>query len=165
MQTVLAFDQSYSNIGYAYWDGKDFNPYDVRQSKYGSFRIDSFETKFAKRSFIKVLAKGLDLTFNPDIIVVEQIRMFNKGFAKLTPIVDLAEIISCIVDELYPKKVYAIDSRSWKSKVIGDASADKVAAVKFVKDNFGIDADHDTCDAICQSLYPSKNKAILNLVR
>lgn len=154
---VLAFDQSYSNIGFAYWNGKEFI-----DKSYGSFNIKSIGNNIVKRAFIRTLARGLVETFKPEMVIVEQIRMFNKGFAKLGPIVDLAEMITTIVDEVFPLPVYAIDSRSWKAKVIGDASADKEQAVKFVKDNFGIDADHDTCDAICQSLYPSKPKAILN---
>lgn len=153
---VLAFDQSYKNIGYSIYNGKD-----VLDS--GSFKLANYPNSVARRSFIKALAKALDLCYSPDTIVAEQIRLKSKFGVNINTIICLAEITSTIADAIYPKKIYTIDSRSWKAKVIKNGSANKSHSVLLVKSVFDLDVDHDCADAICMSMYPFENKPILNL--
>lgn len=158
MSNCLAFDQSYTNFGYAVYDLANEELID-----YGSFKTEKYSSRVVKRHFVWALAKSLKMKYNPSKVVCEQIRLKNKFGISLNTIVALAEITSRIADAVWPEKVYTVDSKSWKAKVCKDASADKADSVAFVKKEFDIDVDHDTADAICMAIYPSKEKPILNL--
>lgn len=154
---ILAFDQAYKNIGYAVSS-------DGNLLEYGSFKLDNFFNKTIKRSFVEGLVKTLDMVYNPDMVVCEQVRLKNSFGININSIVALSELIAVIVDSVYPKNVYTIDSKSWKAKVVGKANATKEDTVEHVNNVYGLsNIDHDCADAICMSVYPNCKKPVLNI--
>jgi Holliday junction resolvasome RuvABC endonuclease subunit len=155
-KTVIAFDQSYTQIGYAV--AKDEIIID-----YGSFKLGVYPNRSIKRSFIWGLAKALDLCYNSDLIICEQIRLKNSFGINIKTIIALAEISARIADAVFPKRIYTVDSKSWKAKVIGNGSASKEDAILFVKNKFNIETNDDCADAICMALVPFAKNPLLNL--
>ena len=160
---VLAFDQSYQRTGVAV----------AKDDKL--ICCESYELKFAdkkmKRLFLRIITDLYQKLYNPNMIVVERVRTFSGGntekkrtkgfFMSTSTIIALGCLVSSIVDS---SKVpgYSADTRSWKSRVLGSAKADKNDAVKFIK-KLGFDVDHDAADAGCMALYPFKKGAIEKL--
>ena len=53
----------------------------------------------------------------------------------------------------YPQKVYSVDTRCWKSRVIGQSKGNKSVSVKYIKNRFGLKLNDDAADAACISLF------------
>jgi len=149
---VLSFDQSYQRTGVGISNnGKVVKCFSVELN---------FSSKTLKRKYLQNLAKALVKKHKPDMITVERTRMYSGGFVSQGTIMALGALVAAIVDAVYPVKTYSIDTRSWKAKVIGWASADKKDAVNVLK-MIGFSVDHDAADAGCMSLYPYKKNIIL----
>lgn len=154
---TLAFDQSHQRTGVAVAeDGKlkCCESYDI-----------NFPNKRLKRMFISELVKVYQSIYKPNMITVERVRTFSGGntenkfrkkgfFMSTKTIISLGCLVSVIADAANVQ-VYSIDTRSWKSKVLGSSKCDKDDAVRFIKKH-GFEVDHDAADAGCMALYPFK---------
>lgn len=161
----LGIDQSYTNFGIAVVKGKDIEH--AKILSYNSFNFKGMKTKIEKRLFVRKLIKHAIKKFEPDIIVLERIRVFSQGYLGINYIKATAPLIATVVDTSYPQKVYSVDTRSWKSKVCGKASgmhkADKGVSVRYINNRFGVLMNDDQADAVCIALYgleKDKNKKL-----
>jgi hypothetical protein len=160
---VIGIDQSYTRTGISIAaDGK------LKMVK--SFNLKGLKSKTEKREFIKnKVGDIIDFCFSRSknvIIIVERIRLFtggsnkNKGFLAMPYIKSTAALITIIVDVAYNRgvNVYSVDTRSWKSKIIGTSRRKggntKVLTLEYVKKlGFDIGKDDDAADSACIALY------------
>lgn len=182
---VIGVDQSYTKTGISICiDGS------LEMVKSTGFK--GLESRSQKRKhLIKLLSKLLDKATREaaeTIIICERIRTFSKAFGskgnaqgsnpsylKMTGAL-VAAIVDIAAD--YNVKVYSVDTRAWKSKVVGsskartkdgkrDAKGETVDFVTnkgfdlFIRTNKkGVDLyDDDAADSACIALYGFINKA------
>lgn len=198
---VIALDQSYTRTGISVCaDGKLLK---VTGTSFKGLTTLSEKRKHIKGIVDKLTKKSL-LMASEVVIHVERIRTFsnfgNKGKAPnafgqgLKPeyLKKTAALVATIVDAAadHNVKVYSIDTRSWKSKIVGTSKAKKTKdgkrdaksdTVKFIQDKYGIDLfvrtqratkknpngldvyDDDAADSACIALYGFLPKSQQNL--
>lgn len=117
---------------------------------------------------IKNYIKKYNLT-KDDYILFEEIAFF-KGKSRMYNIVSMSFLQATLINEFSDKiSISAVHVQSWKSKVLGNRSANKEDSVTYVEQHYPqvdlniiehhprkgdiIVKDHDTADAICISLY------------
>lgn len=148
---VLGIDQSYTNFGVAVVKNKDellhIDSYALE--KFGDDEVG----RVAARKFVESAVKALTNRFKPDIIVVERVRLKNTWGINLNDITCMSQLTCKIIDSAFPIKVVSVDTRSFKSKVLGNASAKKDDAINFIKNKFNVNIDHDAAEACCMALY------------
>ena len=151
----LGIDQSYTQIGISIAQGSSIDDGELLLVRWYNYK--GLKDKTQKRRFVAKLIKKLIEKFNPDIIVVERIRLFSQGNVSINYMKCTGALIATIVDASYPKKVYSADTRSWKSRVCGKASGmhagDKGVSVRYIRIRFDLDLNDDAADAICIALY------------
>lgn len=188
---VIGLDQSYARTGYSVCiDGVVKAASFVRFDK----AKNNTEKRFAVRAklidiYVALLKKGYSQG-NDDkfMIVVERIRQFSKNFISMPYITSTAAMIGLIVDWSYTHQipVYSVDTRCWKSRVLGSSTSageqgnksssvkhaiklgfeSKVVTVKTLKNGKQIiKYNDDVADAICISEFPFLNsdKKLLKL--
>lgn len=113
--------------------------------------------------------KKINDEFGIDIIIFESIRLFSYGKIQLQTILSLNKMQTTIVNEFSNIcDIYQVDVRSWKSRVLGSANADKSFSLMYVKNKYPdvniydeiyhpriketeIQLNHDIADSICIS--------------
>lgn len=121
---VIGIDQSYNNTGISVFCDK--------KKKYiGSIRFSSDMTKTQKRYIIynkleTFLRRKINMA-SEVIIIVERIRQFSGGFVSMDYIKSTGALIATIVDvgQKYGIKTYSVDTRAWKSKIVGNSKPQK----------------------------------------
>ena len=157
----LGIDESYTNFGICVTEGDDIQSGKIIKVK--SFNFKGLKSKTEKREFVRQLIKRSIEKYKPNVIMVERIRTFSKGFMGInTYIKNTAPLVTSIVDSAYPQKVYSVDTRCWKSRVIGQSKGDKNVSVNFVKNRFDMKLNDDAADAVCISLFGLEYKKWLN---
>ena len=142
---MLGIDQSYTRFGIAVAaDGVLLNAESMAMS---------FKNKTVKRIAFRAMVEAWTQLYEPDIVVVERVRMFSQSFVSTATIIALGGLVAVAMDAVYPVPVFSVDTRNWKSKVLGTVKASKEDAVVFVK-KLGFDVDHDAADAACMALSP-----------
>lgn len=160
---VIGIDESYTRTGIAVTENGKLLYAD-------SIDFKKLKTKTEKRCAVRKALNSLILNYKPKIIICEKIRTFSQGFISKSYISATGALIATIVDIAFKHDVpvYSVDTRSWKSKVVGTSkhktSNKKLETIEFVKNEFDFDVEgnDDIADAICISLYPLKQGAILN---
>lgn len=132
-----------------------------------SLKLDKVKGKPEKRRIVRRHVLHLIVKYNIDVIVVERVRTFvgktkpGKSWAGISvpTIVALGALVATIVDTVHmhnrrsgkePIRVVSVDTRSWKSKVVGKPGASKEETVKYVAKYLWEDElDHDAADAAC----------------
>lgn len=187
----IGIDQSYKNTGWSIC--KDNTIID-----YGNINLEHENSNTDKRNTINsmveyLITKSLSEVKNKPhrvIIIVERIRLRSQGFLSMNYILSTSALIMNIVDIAYKYgiKVYSVDTRSWKSNIVGSSKGkkkkvlitkgknkgkykivtdNKTDTLKYVKNVLKIDTkgDDDVADAICISKYGflDKNKRKLRL--
>lgn len=147
--TVLSFDPSYKNTGVAV--AEDGNLIYCRSFELKKFGIDS-KFNLVKRVYLRELARALTKRYKPDIVTVEAVRLFSGGFINYETIGALYGLCHAVSEGAFPTETISISTQSFKSKILGDKSAEKDVAVEYVK-NLGFDVDHDAAEAGCMALY------------
>lgn len=160
---IIGIDESYTRTGIAVTENGKLLYVD-------SIDFKKMKTKTEKRCAIRKALNSLILNYKPKIIICEKIRTFSQGFISKSYISATGALIATIVDIAFKHDVpvYSVDTRSWKSKVVGTSkhktSNKKLETIEFIKNEFDFDVEgnDDMADAICISLYPLKQGAILN---
>ncbi len=155
MSTIIAFDQSYARTGVALAiDGK---------LKWSSSWSPCKSSNTEKRRNMRRLVKRLTKFYKPDFVTVERIRMFSGGNVSMAVIMSLGALTLTVVDAAWPLETYSIDTRSWKSKILGSAKASKQDGINYIS-SLGFEVDNDDQgDAGCMALYASRSDALLKL--
>lgn len=131
-------------------------------------RRDS-KTNLEHRKKIINEIKEIHKLFGIDILIFESIRLFSYGHIQMGTILSLNKVQTTIVNECSDLfDIYQVDVRSWKSRVLGTAKADKDMAIAYVRNKYPhvdlfdeiikpikhetiIELNHDLSDAICIS--------------
>ena len=152
--TVIGIDESYKNIGISVIK-------DNEVIKHKSYSYKGCKNKTEKRKYVKKMIKYFTNRYKCDIIILERVRHFSAGFMSKSYIAATSALIACIVDTAYEFNipVYSVDTRSWKSQIVGTSKhkeneSKKQPTIDFVQNVLGIDVkDDDEADAICIGLY------------
>lgn len=150
---ILGCDQSYVCTGLAIIEDKEL-------LYFTSIAFEKNKTKKGKREILKQTIKMIETKYLPDKIVVERTRLFSRGFISPKTIIALGSLTTTIIDATN-LDVYSVDTRSWKAKVIGKASASKKDTINWVKSKFDIEVNMDEADAIAIALYPFMKNPLL----
>ena len=119
---VIGIDQSYKNTGISVSaDGKIKN--------ISNLRLDCFENNSERRQRLKdKLSKVFEKYFlladkygAELMIIIERIRLRSEGFLNIDYIKSIGALNSIIIDCAYEFgiPVYSVDTRAWKSQIIG----------------------------------------------
>lgn len=150
---ALGIDQSSENSGIAVANDNE------ELIDYTSVRLDGFKTSRAKRKMLKNTVKLYVDRYDPEMAVIERVRMFSQNFVSLKTIISLGSLVVAI-DDAVDIDLYSVDTRSWKSRVVGEADASKEETVEYIKNKFNVEVNHDIADAICIALYPFQEGAM-----
>ena len=117
-KVVVGIDQSYNNTGISIAaDGK--------LKKVKSLRLEGLENNSEKRRALASTLDGLLRSVAPRtdevVCIIERIRLRSQGFLNIDYIKSIGALNSVIVDTCHDHgvTVYSVDTRCWKSQVIG----------------------------------------------
>ncbi len=110
----------------------------------------TFENQTHKEIRLKIaeIVVNLIREYNVDFVLLEKVRLFSRGSISFDAVYQLASIVSSIVN-ISTVPVYSVDVRSWKVRILGSAKASKEDAVRYVKQKYNIDHNHDVADSVC----------------
>lgn len=125
---VIGIDQSYNNTGISIC--KDGILTNVK-----SIHLDSFKNNSEKRKhlsnklhhlFSKVKSRS-SCELLEVYVIIEQIRMYSQGFVNINYIKSIGALNAMIVDVAseYDFPVYSVDTRAWKSAIVGTSKPQK----------------------------------------
>lgn len=124
-KVVVGIDQSYNNTGISIAaDGK--------LRKIRSLRLDGYKSNSEKRRALAKTLDGLLRSVAPKareiVCIIERIRLMSQGFLNIDYIKSIGALNSVIVDVCHDHgvEVYSVDTRCWKSKVIGTSKPSPV---------------------------------------
>lgn len=166
---VIGIDESYTRTGISICA-------DNKLLKVRSINFKGLKNKTDKRNKIKNVIKSIIKAIKPKlnsdgeiIIICERIRTFSTGFLSVNYIKSTAALVAVIVDEAKAEgiKTYSVDTRAWKSKIVGtsknkDKKQKKAETMEFVK-KLGFDVNDDAADSACIALYGFLPKQKQNL--
>lgn len=175
-KVVIGIDQSYQNTGISIAaDGKLLK---VTNKEFKGTLANSEKRKQLAKVLINILNK-VPQRATECIIICERIRTFSGGFISTDYIKAMGALIATIVDTAhdYGVEVYSVDTRCWKSTIVGTSKGIKVKvpdkkkggykyvedkklpAIKFIN-GLGFhpvkgngEPDDDACDSACMALY------------
>lgn len=176
---VIGIDQSYTKTGISI-------AINNKLIKVSSIDFVGCKNNSDKRNLIRCklthILKKVSQMGHEGLIICERIRTFSGGFLSTDYIKSTGALIATMVDVAYEFDipVYSVDTRSWKSKIIGSSKADKSGnkkgpTIKFVE-QLGFDVsfktkrgkikyNDDAADSACIALYGflPKSKQTLKL--
>ena len=117
---IIGIDESYKRTGISVVaDGeiKSINSIDFQKIKTNSEKRKILHEKL-NELIIKLKPRAKEI-----IIIVERIRLHSAGFLSIDCIKSIGALNAVIVDTAYEQgvSVYSVDTRAWKSKVVGTA--------------------------------------------
>ena len=117
---IIGIDESYKRTGISVVaDGKI--------KSINSIDLQKIKTNSEKRNLIKTKLSALIQKLRPKaekiIIIVERIRLHSAGFLSMDFIKSIGALNAVIIDTAFEFDipVYSVDTRAWKSKIIGTA--------------------------------------------
>lgn len=161
---VIGIDESYTVTGVALLlDG------DIIKHKALKFKGCKCKTqkrnalRYSLSSLLKNLVEVKMVAPSDIVIICERIRTFSGGGLRPKYLISTGALVATIVDTAfdYQVPVYSVDTRAWKSKIVGNSKArtidgkrdSKSETMEYVKNTYNLDVDNDTADAICIALY------------
>ena len=120
---IIGIDESYKRTGISIVaDGKikSINSIDFQKIKTNSEKRKILREKL-ENLIIKLKSRAKEI-----IIIVERIRLHSAGFISEDYIKSIGALIAVIVDTAYEYgiSVYSVDTRAWKSKIVGTTKAE-----------------------------------------
>ena len=115
---VIGIDQSYKRTGITVLDDKKI-------LGMHSVNFDGSKTNTEKREHLKHFLESLFDNYNIDnvMVITERIRLRSQGFLSESYIKSTGALIATIIDifATYDIPVYSVDTRSWKSQIVGNS--------------------------------------------
>ncbi|MFR2035903.1 MAG: hypothetical protein ACLS3T_04470 [Anaerobutyricum sp.] len=115
---VIGIDQSYTRTGITVLEDKKI-------LGMHSVNFDGCKTNTEKREHLKHLIESLFDNYNIDnvMVITERIRLRSQGFLSESYIKSTGALIATIIDVFatYDIPVYSVDTRSWKSQIVGNS--------------------------------------------
>jgi len=153
---IIGIDASYTRTGISI--AKEGKLLAVR-----SIKFKKIKGKPAKRANVREKLTKYILKYNPEMIVVERTRQFSTGdkpFIAMNMIKTGISMLTTIIDVAYENNipVYSVDTRAWKSAVIGTSKPKggdkKLPALEYIKSlGFEVYDDDDAADSGCIALF------------
>jgi Holliday junction resolvasome RuvABC endonuclease subunit len=121
---IIGIDESYKRTGIsivADSEIKSINSIDFQKIKTNSEKRKLLRETL-NRLIIKLKQKAEEI-----VIIVEKIRLYSAGFISEDYIKSIGALIAVMVDTAaeHDIKVYSVDTRSWKSKIVGTSKPQK----------------------------------------
>ena len=120
---VIGIDQSYTRTGITILEDKK-----ILRMKSINFEEckNNTEKRLAIYTYLETIFKRRlkkQIEQNNVIIITERIRLRSQGFLSEVYIKSTGALVATIIDiaRLYNVPVYSVDTRSWKSQIIGDS--------------------------------------------
>lgn len=125
---VIGIDQSYKDTGVSI----SFNG-ELKMAK--DIKLEHFKNNSERRNFLKerlliIFSHVEKLSFKNNaevIVIIERIRLQSQGFINIDYIKSIGALNALIVDTAsefhYP--VYSVDTRAWKSAIVGNSKGQK----------------------------------------
>lgn len=120
---VIGIDQSYTRTGITILENKK-----ILRMKSINFEEckNNTEKRLAVYTYLETIFKRRlkkQIEQNNVIIITERIRLRSQGFLSEAYIKSTGALIATIIDiaRLYNVPVYSVDTRSWKSQIVGDS--------------------------------------------
>lgn len=127
---VIGIDQSYTRTGITVLEDKKI-------LGMHSVNFDGCKTNTEKREHLKHFIESLFDNYNIDnvMVITERIRLRSQGFLSESYIKSTGALIATIIDifATYDIPVYSVDTRSWKSQIVGNS--------KPLENSYGIDKE------------------------
>lgn len=123
-QVCIGIDQSYENTGISITaDGELIKVKSVRLSKCRS----NSERRDKLRRVLDIVVKNCVNNSKEVVCILERIRLQSRGFINIDYIKSIGALNSVIVDVChnYLVDVYSVDTRCWKSQVVGTSKPKK----------------------------------------
>lgn len=115
---VIGIDQSYTRTGITVLEDKKI-------LGMHSVNFDGCKTNTEKREHLKHFIESLFDNYNIDnvMVITERIRLRSQGFLSEFYIKSTGALIATIIDifATYDIPVYSVDTRSWKSQIVGNS--------------------------------------------
>nr|DAH44188.1 MAG TPA: HOLLIDAY JUNCTION RESOLVASE [Caudoviricetes sp.] len=115
---VIGIDQSYTRTGITVLEDKKI-------LGMHSVNFDGCKTNTEKREHLKHFIESLFDNYNIDnvTVITERIRLRSQGFLSESYIKSTGALIATIIDifATYDIPVYSVDTRSWKSQIVGNS--------------------------------------------
>lgn len=153
---ILGIDASYTKTGIGIAKNGELR-------KIKSIKFKGLNKKYEKRAKLKERLQYYINRYKPDKIIIERTRQFSQGqnpFIAMPMIKAGISILTIVVDIAYENgiSVYSVDTRSWKSQVVGTSKPKngnkKLPTIEFVESlGFEVNEDDDAADAGCIALY------------
>ena len=128
---VIGIDQSYDRTGVSISaDGKLLK---VKSIDFAKYRYKNNTQKRNKiRAYLQNVLKSINDKGTEVICVIERIRLRSQGFLNIDYIKSIGALNSIIIDVMTTNNVpvYSVDTRCWKSQVVGTS--------KPMKNKFGV---------------------------
>ena len=140
-------DYSTANIGVSIVEKRD-RSWDLHFAT--TISLGHIESHSIKRIYACDVIGPILREFNPELVLMERIRLFKSSFISFDAIVRLSAIFAAIVD-LRVAPVYSADTNSIRKNVLGRAKATKEDVVDWVNKKWDLDLSdkkHDLADSI-----------------
>lgn len=117
-QLSIGIDQSYKNCGVSI-------SADGQLLKVTHIKLEQCRTNTDRRRLLKAyldnMLKAITLKADSIICIIERIRLHSQGFLNIDYIKSMGALNAVIIDIMdeYDIPVYSVDTRCWKSQVIG----------------------------------------------
>ena len=115
---IIGIDQSYKDTGITIaLNGKVKNVFDLKLAKLKNNSERRTELRcFLDKLITKMLTKSDDVT-----VIIERIRLSSQGFINIDYIKSIGALNATMVDvaNSHGVPIYSVDTRSWKSNIIG----------------------------------------------
>lgn len=115
---VIGIDQSYADTGISI--GADREIKVAKSIKFKGCKNNSDKRLELRTTLEKALVANVGKS-EELIVLIERIRLRSDGFVNINYITSIGALNSVIVDicNLYGIKVYSVDTRAWKSRIVG----------------------------------------------
>lgn len=143
---VIGIDQSYKNTGISIC-------VDNELKNISSIKLDNIKSNCERRNILRQrldgIFKKMSLKQTQEAceleIIIERIRLRSQGFINIDYIKSIGALNSIIIDTAskYNIKVYSVDTRSWKSQIVGTSkpkenkigiNPEKYPTIEYIKD-------------------------------
>lgn len=162
MKAIMGIDASYTRTGLAV-------SIDGKLEVIRSIKFKGLKTKPEKRKLLREKVQRYIDKYNPEMIIIERTRMFSandKPFVAMNMIKTGVSLQTTIIDVAHENgiKVYSVDTRAWKSAVIGTSKPRggdrKLPTIEYIESlGFDVYGDDDAADAGAISLFYWKAKS------
>ena len=131
---VIGIDQSYKNTGVSI--AVDNKLRQITSIPLEDIRSNSEKRNLLRHKFNKLFSKASTMVKSEPcecIVIIERIRLRSEGFLNIDYIKSIGALNALIVDEAskFGLKVYSVDTRAWKSAIVGTS--------KEMSNKYGID--------------------------